>query len=76
NAALYRIALSRLRWDTRTHDYLNRRTTEGKTRREAIRCLKRLHRPRDLSDHHGPTRSRAVSSLTSIGASAPPQTPG
>jgi transposase len=41
NAALYRIALSRLRWDTRTHDYLNRRTTEGKTRREAIRCLKR-----------------------------------
>jgi hypothetical protein len=41
NAALYRIALSRLRWDTRTRDYLNRRTTEDKTRREAIRCLKR-----------------------------------
>ena len=41
NSALYRIALSRLRWDTRTRDYLNRRTTEGKTRREAIRCLKR-----------------------------------
>jgi transposase len=41
NAALYRIALSRLRWDTRTRDYLNRRITEGKTRREAIRCLKR-----------------------------------
>ena len=41
NSALYRIALSRLRWDTRTRDYLARRTTEGKTRREAIRCLKR-----------------------------------
>ncbi|HYZ37671.1 MAG TPA: IS110 family transposase [Pseudonocardiaceae bacterium] len=41
NSALYRIALSRLRWDTRTRDYLTRRTTEGKTRREAIRCLKR-----------------------------------
>ena len=41
NAALYRIALSRLRWDTPTRDYLNRRITEGKTRREAIRCLKR-----------------------------------
>jgi transposase len=41
NAALYRIALSRLRWDTRTRDYLTRRITEGKTRREAIRCLKR-----------------------------------
>jgi transposase len=41
NSALYRITLSRLRWDTRTRDYLARRITEGKTRREAIRCLKR-----------------------------------
>jgi len=41
NAALYRIALSRLRFDARTRDYLDRRITEGKTRREAIRCLKR-----------------------------------
>ena len=41
NSALYRIALSRLRWDTRTRNYLARRITEGKTRREAIRCLKR-----------------------------------
>jgi hypothetical protein len=30
-----------LRWDVRTRDYLARRITEGKTRREAIRCLKR-----------------------------------
>ena len=41
NSALYRIAPSRLRWDARTRDYLARRITEGKTRREAIRCLKR-----------------------------------
>jgi transposase len=41
NAALYRITLSRLRWDPRTQDYLQRRLAEGKTRREAIRCLKR-----------------------------------
>jgi transposase len=41
NAALYRIALSRLRWDPRTRDYLARRISEGKTRREAICCLKR-----------------------------------
>jgi isocitrate lyase len=33
--------LSRLRWDQRTRDYLARRIREGKTRREAIRCLKR-----------------------------------
>ncbi|WP_214371388.1 IS110 family transposase [Pseudonocardia sp. H11422] len=41
NAALYRITLSRLRWDPRTQDYLQRRLAEGKTRREVIRCLKR-----------------------------------
>lgn len=41
NAALYRIVLSRLRWDQHTRDYLERRLTEGKTRREAIRCIKR-----------------------------------
>lgn len=41
NAALYRIVLTRLRWDDRTREYLQRRTTEGKTRREVIRCLKR-----------------------------------
>jgi transposase len=41
NSALYTIVLSRLRWDQRTRDYVDRRVTEGKTRREAIRCLKR-----------------------------------
>ena len=41
NAALYRITLSRLRWDARTGDYLARRIAEGKSRREVIRCLKR-----------------------------------
>ncbi|MGW3174461.1 IS110 family transposase [Streptomyces sp. NPDC001153] len=40
-AALYRIVLSRLRWDDRSQDYLRRRLTEGKARREIIRCLKR-----------------------------------
>jgi transposase len=33
--------MCRLRWDARTRDYLARRITEGKTRREAIRCPKR-----------------------------------
>jgi transposase len=41
NSALYTIAITRMRWDQRTHDYVERRVTEGKTRREAIRCLKR-----------------------------------
>ncbi|WP_327370523.1 IS110 family transposase [Streptomyces sp. NBC_01217] len=41
NAALYRIVLSRLRWEERSRAYLLRRTAEGKTKREVIRCLKR-----------------------------------
>jgi len=41
NAALYRIVLVRMRWDPRTQDYVARRTTEGKTKKEIIRCLKR-----------------------------------
>lgn len=41
NAALYRIVLSRLRWDPRTQAYATRRTTEGLSKKEIIRCLKR-----------------------------------
>ena len=41
NAALYRIVLCRLRWDPRTRAYAARRTAEGMTRKEIIRCLKR-----------------------------------
>ncbi|MFD8722587.1 IS110 family transposase [Streptomyces sp. NPDC059629] len=41
NAALHRIVFTRLRCDPRTQTYYERRTQEGKTRREIIRCLKR-----------------------------------
>ncbi|MFI1360525.1 MULTISPECIES: IS110 family transposase [unclassified Streptomyces] len=41
NAALHRIVFTRLRHDPRTQAYYERRTQEGKTRREIIRCLKR-----------------------------------
>lgn len=41
NAALYRIVIIRLRYDVRTMTYLQRRTAEGKTKTEVIRCLKR-----------------------------------
>ncbi|WP_425302574.1 transposase [Nocardia wallacei] len=41
NSALYTVVIARLRWDTTTKNYIARRETEGKTRREAIRCLKR-----------------------------------
>jgi transposase len=41
NAALYRIVIVRLRWHQPTKDYMARRTTEGKSKKEIIRCLKR-----------------------------------
>jgi transposase len=41
NAALWRIALVRLSHDQRTRDYMAKRTSEGKTKAEALRCLKR-----------------------------------
>jgi len=41
NAALRRITLVRLNCDPRTKDYLAKRITDGKSKTEAIRCLKR-----------------------------------
>ncbi|MEU1528775.1 transposase [Streptomyces fagopyri] len=41
NAALHRLVFTRLLFDLRTQAYYERRTQEGKTRRELIRCLKR-----------------------------------
>ena len=41
NAALYRIVVSRLRYELRTQAYMRRRTAEGMSKREVIRCLKR-----------------------------------
>jgi len=41
NAALYRIVMVRLRHDPRTQEYMQRRTAEGMSKSEVIRCLKR-----------------------------------
>src|SRR5690242_10621390 len=41
NAALYRIVCCRLRWDPRTRAYVERRTAQGMSKKEIIRCLKR-----------------------------------
>ena len=41
NAALHRIIIVRLRYHQPTRDYMTRRLTEGKTKKEIIRCLKR-----------------------------------
>ncbi len=41
NAALYRVAVIRMRDHETTKAYAARRTAEGKTRREIVRCVKR-----------------------------------
>ena len=41
NAALYRIVVARLRHDEQSQRYVARRISEGKSKKEAIRCLKR-----------------------------------
>ena len=41
NKALYRVAICRLRWDPRTRAYMERRTKDGLSKKEIIRCLKR-----------------------------------
>lgn len=60
NSALYTITIARLRWDKRTQDYVQRRTAEGKTRREVIRCLKRYIAREIYRD------------ITAAGSSSPP----
>jgi transposase len=42
NAALYRIAITQARYHPGARAYLERKCSEGKSRREALRCLKRL----------------------------------
>src|SRR3954454_8632849 len=42
NSALYRIAITQARYHPGARAYLERKQAEGKSRREAIRCLKRL----------------------------------
>lgn len=41
NSALHTITLCRMRWDPRTRAYVTRRTAQGLSKKEIIRCLKR-----------------------------------
>jgi transposase len=55
NTALYRIVVVRLRWHQPTRDYLARRTTEGLSKREITRCLKRYVAREVFAALHPPT---------------------
>ena len=41
NCALHRLAVNKANWDPETAAYLERKQAEGKSRKEALRCLKR-----------------------------------
>lgn len=41
NSAIHMIVINRLRWHAPTRAYMERRITDGKTKKEIIRCLKR-----------------------------------
>jgi transposase len=76
NRALHTIAVTRARIDPQTQAYLERKRSEGKTRREALRCLKRhlarhIHRtlttpntPHDPTTPHTKKTAISVASLT------------
>lgn len=55
NQALWRIALTRMRSDPRTQAYVERRTAEGKSKREIMRILKR-YIARQVYHHLQPTQ--------------------
>ena len=66
NAALHRVIVTRARCHPQTRDYIQRRRSEGKSTREAIRCLKRylarrvwhlLQPPRPIQDMPHPSIS-------------------
>ncbi|MFB8397404.1 transposase, partial [Streptomyces yangpuensis] len=42
NRALHTIVLVRMRHDERTREYVTRRTAEGMTKKDIMRCLKRF----------------------------------
>ena len=58
NAALYRVVVTRTRGHQPTLDYVRRRTAEGKSKAEIIRCLKR-YVIREIFGHLCVTSTRA-----------------
>jgi transposase len=68
NAALYIVAVTRMRGHEATKAYVIKRTAQGKSKRECSAVLETLYYPRDIS----PTlcaKRRKIYALTNIGAS-------
>ena len=67
NAALHRVIITRVRCHAPTRDYIKRRRSEGKSTREAIRCLKRYlaRRVWHLLQPAGPIPDHAINTSSS-----------
>jgi len=62
NSALYIVAIVRMRHHQPTRDYVERRTAEGRTKREIIRCLKRYIGREVYNNLPDATRTRPAAS--------------
>ena len=71
NRALHTIAITRARHDPETRAYLARKQAEGKTKREAIRCLKRHLARRFHHIHAEPVKPRQHHQTIAAGAPIP-----
>jgi hypothetical protein len=75
NPAIHIIALGRIAWNPETRAYTARRVKDGKTKREAIRCLKR-HIARQIwhrlynTQPAAPVRAQVPAGRVAVGAPA------
>ena len=60
NATLYRIVIVRMRWHQPTIDYVARRTAQGLSKKDIIRCLKRFVAREIYNAHIDDHRLRAA----------------
>jgi len=70
NCALHRLAVNRGKYDPETAAYLKRKQAEGKSRKEALRCLKRFLARRvwqllcaPTADDHGPLPKEPICAI-------------
>jgi transposase len=64
NCALHRLAVNKANWDPDTAAYLERKQAEGKSRKEALRCLKRHLARRVWKLLHAPPTPTTTSAQT------------
>ena len=83
NRAIHIIALGRMAWDPETRAYIQRKQSEGKTKLEAIRCLKRhiarqiwhlLYNTQPTTQHSPATTNHASQSALQASCHAPGET--